>query len=206
MMSEQSEQAEPKQKKRKDKVRSAWISFVGRIVAQMMGAVATVALGLMVVHRYQAEAAAVPAVPEPTQTRPARPATPGTISLAVLPLDNFSAPDDGLFAESLTERLIADLSQIEGLRVVSRTSSMQYRGQRRSLPDIARELGVDLIVEGSITRADGRVRVTAQLIDGKRDEHLWAASYHRPLRDVLSVQAEVARAIATALASRIKLL
>jgi TolB-like protein len=197
------EQAEPKQKKRKDKVRSAWISFIGRIVAQILGAVATVTLGLLAVHRYQSVTTTPAVASELREPRPARPATPGVLSLAVLPLDNFSYLNNDLFANSLTERLIADLSQIKGLRVISRTSSMRYRGERRSLPEIARDLGVDLVVEGSVAGTDGRVRVTAQLIDGKSDEHLWAGSYHRVLRDELSVQADVARAIVAAVSDTI---
>jgi TolB-like protein len=197
------EQAEPKQKKRKDKVRSAWISFIGRIVAQILGAVATVALGLLAVHRYQSGSTTSAVAGEHNQLRPAREATAGVLSLAVLPLDNFSSTGNEMFANGLTEMLIADLSQIKGLRVISRTSSMQYRGERRSLPAIARDLGVDLIVEGSIVRADERVRVTAQLIDAKRDEHVWASSFHMVLRDELSGQTAAAQAIAAAISDAI---
>jgi len=193
------EQAERKKKKKRDKVRSAWISFVGRILAQIMGAVATITLGLMVVHKYQGPAGkAQPAATETAskQAMPVRVVTPGELSLAVLPLENYSPDADGSFADAMTEALITDLSRLDGIRVLSRTSSMRYKHERRSVPEIGRELGVNFVLEGSVTKMDGRVRITAQLIDAKRDEHLWADSYERPMREVLSLQSRVANAIA----------
>src|ERR1700739_4628733 len=125
-------------------------------------------------------------------------AKPGRIeSLAVLPLENLSRdPDQEYFAEGLTEALITTLAKIGELRVASRTSSMQYKGVRKALAQIAKELGVDAIVEGTVLRAEDRVRITAQLIDAAQESHLWAESYERDLRDVLSLQSEVAQAIA----------
>src|SRR6266550_1135857 len=118
-------------------------------------------------------------------------------SLAVLPLENLSRdPEQENFAEGLTEALITTLAKIGELRVVSRTSAMQYKGVHKGLKDIARELEVDVIVEGTVLRAGRRVRITAQLIDAPREAHLWAESYERDLRDVLSLQTEVAQAIA----------
>src|SRR2546425_10284634 len=118
-------------------------------------------------------------------------------SLAVLPLENLSRdPEQEYFAEGLTEALITTLAKIGELRVVSRTSAMQYKGVHKGLKDIARELEVDVIVEGTVLRAGRRVRITAQLIDAPREAHLWAESYERDLRDVLSLQTEVAQAIA----------
>lgn len=118
-------------------------------------------------------------------------------SLAVLPLDNFSRdPGQQYFADGMTEDLITEVAQIEGLRVISRTSVMRYRGTTRTVPQIARELGVDAILEGSVQHAGDRVRITAQLVSGDRDEHVWAASYERPASDVLALQSDVARAIA----------
>jgi TolB-like protein len=96
----------------------------------------------------------------------------------------------------MTEAAIAALSSVDGLHVISRTSSMQYKGQPKTVPEIARDLNVDLVLEASVTREGDRARITVQLIDGKRDEHLWAESYDRTIRDVLSVQSEVAAAIA----------
>ncbi len=118
-------------------------------------------------------------------------------SLAVLPLENLSHdPQQEYFADGMTEELIADISQIRALRVISRTSVMEYKGAKKPLPEIARALNVDALVEGSVLRSGDRVRITAQLIEAKSDRHLWAKSYERDLRDVLSLQSEVARAIA----------
>jgi serine/threonine-protein kinase len=118
-------------------------------------------------------------------------------SLAVLPLENLSAePGQEYFVDGMTDALISELSKIEALRVISRTSVMQYKGVRKPLPEIGRELNVDGIVEGSVLRDGNRIRVTAQLIDAAGDRHLWADSYDRELGDVLALHSEVARAIA----------
>jgi TolB-like protein/Tfp pilus assembly protein PilF len=118
-------------------------------------------------------------------------------SLAVLPLDNLSRdPEQEYFAEGLTEALITTLAKIGELRVVSRTSAMQYKGVRKPLREIARELEVDAIVEGTVLRVGRRVRITAQLIDAPKETHLWAESYERDLRNVLALQSELAQAIA----------
>jgi serine/threonine-protein kinase len=125
------------------------------------------------------------------------PAAPNIRSLAVLPLENLSRdPDQDYFADGMTEELIADLSQISALRVISRTSVMQYKNVRKSLRDIGKELNVDAVVEGSVERSGGRVRISAQLIHAPTDTHLWAKSYERDLGDVLALQDEVAGAIA----------
>jgi serine/threonine protein kinase/tetratricopeptide (TPR) repeat protein len=125
-------------------------------------------------------------------------AAPGTIrSLAVLPLENFSGdPSQDYFADGMTEELTAELAQLSSLRVISRTSVMQYKGTHKMLPEIARELNVDAVVEGSVLRDHDRVRITAQLIRAANDQHLWAQSYDRKLQDVLDLQSEVARNIA----------
>jgi len=134
-----------------------------------------------------------------------RASTPPPIrSLAVLPLENLSHdPQQEYFAEGLTEALITTLAKIGELRVVSRTSILQYKGVRKPLREIARELEVDMIVEGTVLRAGRRVRITAQLIDAPKETHIWAESYERDLRDVLTLQSEVAQAIAREI--RIKL-
>ena len=117
-------------------------------------------------------------------------------SLAVLPLENLSKdPEQEYFADGMTEELITDLGKIKALRVISRTSVMMYKGMKKDLPAIARELNVDAVVEGSVLRSGNRVRITAQLIQAKADRHLWAESYERNLTDVLALQSEVARAI-----------
>lgn len=200
-----------KKKKKKDKVRSAWISFVGRIIAQMVGAVATVGLGVVVLHTYAAKDSQAPLPEESSplpQSVPASYLRPdGEISLAVLPLENFSADvEHAYLADGMTEALITDLSKADSLRVTSRTSTMQFKGQRMLLREIARQLGVQWIVEGSVARAGRRVRITAQLINADTDQHIWAESYDRPVTDVLGLQAEVAttisRAITAVLVSR----
>ncbi len=118
-------------------------------------------------------------------------------SLVVLPLANLSAdPEQEYFADGMTEALITDLAKISALKVISRTSAMRYKGLEKPLPEIARELAVDGVVEGSVLRAGQRVRITAQLIRAATDEHLWAESYERDLRDILSLQSEVAQAVA----------
>jgi len=118
-------------------------------------------------------------------------------SIAVLPLANLSGdPEQEYFADGMTEQLIMELAKIGALTVISRTSVMQYKGVKNPLREIARELGVDAVVEGSVLRVEGRVRISAQLIEASSDRHLWAESYERDLRDVLALQSEVARAIA----------
>jgi eukaryotic-like serine/threonine-protein kinase len=124
-------------------------------------------------------------------------ATPQITSLAVLPLANLSGDaNQEYFAEGMTEALITDLSKIKALKVISRTSVMRYKGTNKPLPEIARELGVDGIIEGSVLRSGDRVRITAQLINAANDTHVWAENFDRDLRDVLTLQSEVARAIA----------
>jgi len=118
-------------------------------------------------------------------------------SIAVLPLDNLSGdPQQQYFSDGMTDALTTDLSKIGALRVTSRTSAMHYRGTNKSLSEIARELNVDAVVEGSVLRSGNRVRITAQLIEGRTDQHMWAESYERDLGDVLNLQSEVAEAIA----------
>jgi TolB-like protein len=118
-------------------------------------------------------------------------------SLAVLPLGNLSGdPKQEYFVDGMTEALITNLAKISALRVISRASVMRYKGIRKPLADIAQELNVDGIVEGSVLRVGKHVRISAQLLHAKFDGHLWAESYERDLRDVFALQAEVAQAIA----------
>lgn len=118
-------------------------------------------------------------------------------SLAVLPLANLSGDSEQeYFTDGMTEALIANLSKIGSLRVISRTSAMRYRDSDKSIPEIARELDVDAVVEGSVLRSGDRVRITAQLVEAATDRNLWAESYERDLEDVLALQSEVARAVA----------
>ena len=123
--------------------------------------------------------------------------TPKIHSLAVLPLANLSKdPEQEYFVEGMADELITELAQISGLRVISRTSTMRYLRDPKPVPEIAQELGVDAVIEGSVERSGDQVRITAQLINARTDTHLWAHSYQRDLKDVLAMQSEVARAIA----------
>ena len=132
----------------------------------------------------------VRAVSQPTST-------PASIrSIAVLPLANLSGdPSQEYFADGMTEQLITDLAKVGSLRVISRTSVMRYKGTKKSLPEIARELHVDGIVEGSVMRSGQQVRITAQLLHAPTDRHLWAETYERDLGDALRLQSDVAQAI-----------
>jgi len=135
----------------------------------------------------------------PVETPPAQ-----IQSVAVLPLENLSHDaEQEYFADGMTDELITDLAKIHALRVISRNSVMQYKGKHKPTPQIARELNVDAIVEGTVMRSGDRVRITAQLIEAPKDRHLWAETYERDLRDVLSLQDDVAQAIANEV--RIKL-
>jgi TolB-like protein/DNA-binding winged helix-turn-helix (wHTH) protein/Tfp pilus assembly protein PilF len=122
---------------------------------------------------------------------------PATIhSLAVLPLENLSGDkDQEYFADGMTDALITNLAQISSLHVISRTSAMRFKGSKEALPQIGRELKVDAVVEGSVARAKGRVRITAQLVEASSDHHLWARGYERELKDVLALQDEIAQDI-----------
>ena len=116
-------------------------------------------------------------------------------SLAVLPLENLSSNSEDYFADGMTDELITDLAQISALRVISRTSVMPYKGVRKPLPQIARELNVDAVVEGTVLHSGKQVRITAQLIRAPADKHLWAQSYEGDVSDTLALQKKVARAI-----------
>jgi TolB-like protein/Tfp pilus assembly protein PilF len=118
--------------------------------------------------------------------------------IAVLPFKNISGdPQQEFFVDGMTEALISELAKIKSIKVISRTSAMHYKDTDKTLPEIARELGVDGLVEGSAMKADNQVRITAQLIRAATDEHLWADSYTETLENVLKVQATVALAITT---------
>jgi TolB-like protein len=115
----------------------------------------------------------------------------------VLPLENLTGDaDQEHLVDGMTEALIGDLAKIRSLRVTSRTSTLQYKGARKSLPDIARELNVEGVIEGSVAREGNRVRVTVQLIDARDDSHIWAERYDRDERGVFALQSEIARTVA----------
>jgi TolB-like protein/tetratricopeptide (TPR) repeat protein len=124
-------------------------------------------------------------------------AVPEIRSIAVLPFQNLSGdPGQDYFADGVTEELIADLGQVSELRVISRTSAMSYKGTTKRVPEIARELGVGGVVEGSVLLEGKQIRITAQLIDAKTDQHIWARTYVRDITSVLALQGEMAQAIA----------
>jgi len=132
------------------------------------------------------------------------PSTGRIRSIAVLPLENLSRdPEQEYFAEGITEALITDLGKIGELRVISRTSVMRYKGTKKSLQEIARELQVESLVEGTVTRSGDRVRITANLVQVSPEKHLWADSFERDLRDVLTLQDDVSRAIAKSIQIRL---
>ena len=129
--------------------------------------------------------------------RPAPAVTPQITSLAVLPLENLSGdPEQEYFVDGMHEELIATLGKIGSLKVISRTSVMQYKAARKPLPTIAKELAVDAVVEGTVRRSGNQVRITVQLVEGATDQNVWTNSYQRELRDTLALQSDVARAIA----------
>ena len=194
------DQASPdKKKKKKAKVRSAWISFIGRILAQMCGAVATVVLGLQLVRGYFPEQPPVDGVrvvaDEPTPAT-SQPRPPGIKVLAVLPVASYSnnAKQDA-FADGLTEALIAELAQIPGVHITSRTSSMHFRDKAALLPSIARQLGVHFVLESSVVTSGGRRRITVQMIDAATDLHVWVRRYDADDGDVLALLSTIATAV-----------
>ena len=132
------------------------------------------------------------------------PRKPHINSLAVLPLNNFSGdPRQDYFADGMTDELITMLAKNSTLRIVSHTSAMQYKSVHRPLPEIARDLGVDGILEGSVVRSGERVHMTVQLIDARRDAHIWAESFDRDLNDSASLSREVAQSVARELHSTV---
>lgn len=131
---------------------------------------------------------------------PARSAPTGKVTLVVLPFDNLSGdPEQDFFADGMTEELTTDLGKISALRVISRTSAMQFKGTKKSLSEIGRGLGVDAVIEGTVTRSGNHVRITANLVQVSPERHLWAESYGSDLGDILALQGELAKAIATAI-------
>jgi TolB-like protein/DNA-binding winged helix-turn-helix (wHTH) protein/Tfp pilus assembly protein PilF len=123
--------------------------------------------------------------------------TPRVQSLAVLPLINLSGdPDQDYFADGMTEAVITDLGKISALRVISRTSVMQYKGTKKTLPEIGRELNVDALIEGTVLRSGNHLRITANLVQASPEKHLWAESYESEVGDILILQGQVAQAVA----------
>ena len=132
-------------------------------------------------------------------------ALPDKPSIAVLPFDNMSGdPEQEFFADGITEDILTELSRFRDLFVISRTSAFKYKGRALSIPEVARELGVQFVVEGSVRRAGDRVRVTVQLIDAETDRHIWAERYDRKLEDIFAIQDEISQAIVATLPGRVE--
>ena len=124
----------------------------------------------------------------------------GEASIAVLPFDNMSGdPEQGYFADGITEDIITDLSKVSGLFVIARNSSFAYKGKAPDIRSVSRELGVRYVLEGSVRRAANRIRINAQMIDGTTGGHVWAERYDRDIADIFEVQDEVTRTIVGAL-------
>ncbi len=178
---------EPALRERRYKVRR-WALSLGIGTLALAGVVA-VLVGLNVAHwrdRLRTGVGARATMPMPRIE-----------SIAILPFDNLSHdPEQEYFADGMTEELITNLGKVSALRVISRTSVMRFKGTRKPLPEIAKELNVDALVEGTVLHSGNRVRITANLLHAPTDRHLWAESYERDLGDVLSLQSEVASAIA----------
>jgi TolB-like protein/Flp pilus assembly protein TadD len=161
----------------------------GRLIAAAGLAVVLVALGFFVLFERWNKSVNAPA---------------GIHSIAVLPLENLSgAPDQGYFADGMTEELINDLGQVSALRVISLTSSMSYKGTNKKLPEIARDLSVDGVVEGGVLRDGNQVRISVQLIDARADRPVWAHTYVRDLTGVFDWQGEVAKNIAEEISTKV---
>src|SRR5205807_3179563 len=126
-------------------------------------------------------------------------------SIAVLPFENLSSDkENAYFTDGVQDEILTDLAKIADLKVISRTSVMQYKsGAPRNLREIGQQLGVAHVVEGSVQRAANKIRVNAQLIDARDDEHLWAQTYDRDLADVFAIQSEIAKAIADQLQAKL---
>jgi TolB-like protein/Tfp pilus assembly protein PilF len=166
---------------------SAWSRYLGRIASAKWRIGVTVGAAMIILGP----------VFSSWSTRRRIQADRPVLSLAVLPLQNLSGnPNEEYFADGMTDALITELAHTPNLRVVSRTSVMQDKGKKKPLRQIASELGVDAVVEGSIVRSGDRVRVTAQLIDARNDRHLWAQSFEEPVIDVLALQDEIVHQIA----------
>ena len=167
---------------------------VGRVALAL---IAFLVLGGGLFWYYQSERSAQVAKPIPTATPPAKEATSNVQSIAVLPFVNMSGnPEDEYFSDGLAEELLTSLARIGGLKVAARTTSFQYKNRSGDVSEIARQLRVAHILEGSVRRSGSRVRVTAQLIKASDGYHLWSESYDRELQDIFEVQSDIASRIA----------
>jgi TolB-like protein len=189
-----------KARKKRRKLRSAWIAFVGRIVAQFVGSAATIVLGLILLHTYQPAPTGAAAVAASSGDKPVAVTTfrghDAENSIAVLPLHSVSrGGNETAIADSMTDVVAAALADLPGLRVVSRTSGYSH-GKPRALADASALPGAQYVLEGSVAQADGLFRVIVRLVDTERDEQVWASRYDRPVRNMFKMQDEIAAALA----------
>jgi TolB-like protein/Tfp pilus assembly protein PilF len=178
----------------------------GRKLVTIIAGLAAIALILLLFQVVRSRSGARSALPAAASAS-SSPSTPviSDKSIAVLPFENLSRdPDNAFFTDGVQDEILTDLAKIADLKVISRTSVMQYKtGQARHLRQIGQELGVSHVIEGSVQRATNKVRVNAQLIDTRTDAHLWAQTYDRDLSDVFAIQSEIAQAIADQLQARL---
>ncbi len=199
-------------KREKDVDRSQSVTNkTGRKMDRSIIAVLVLAVAYFVYDKFQAEDPPTTTVAVETTSQSAMPVEAEEVqidpSIAVLPFTDLSAEQDqGYFSDGISEELLNVLVRVEGLKVASRTSSFTYKGSNQSLAEIAKELKVDHILEGSVRKADNRVRITAQLIDAKTDRHLWSETFDRDLVDIFAIQDEIANAIVEALRAELGML
>jgi TolB-like protein/Tfp pilus assembly protein PilF len=192
----------PEGVKRTEDVAPTITRRIGRKIVSVTVVLAAIAVGLFVFRQLRPRPES--SVNELERTSLPHLAVPEK-SIAVLPFENLSRdPDNAFFTDGVQDEILTDLAKIADLKVISRTSVMQYKsGVVRNLREIAQQLGVANVVEGSVQRAGNRVRVNAQLIDSRNDAHLWAQTYDRDLADVFAIQSEIAKAIADQLQARL---
>jgi TolB-like protein/class 3 adenylate cyclase/Tfp pilus assembly protein PilF len=177
----------------------------GWMIAVPVVIIAALIVGAVLLSRRSAPIASSTAPPVPLATPMPTTAVVPEKSIAVLPFDNFSRdPDNAFFTDGVQDEILTDLAKVADLKVISRSSVMQYKSDAaRDLRKIGRELGVAHLLEGSVQRANNRVRVNAQLIDARNDAHLWAQTYDRDLADVFAIQSEIAKTIADQLQAKL---
>ena len=199
-------------KREKDVDRSQSIMIkTGRKLDYTIIAALVIALGYFVYDKYLGQISTLPetALESSVQNETSAEAEAAVVdpSIAVLPFTDLSPEQDqGYFSDGISEELLNLLVHVDGLKVASRTSSFAYKGSKMSLADIASELKVDHVLEGSVRKADNRVRITAQLIDAKTDRHLWSQTFDRDLVDIFAIQDEIANAIVDALRAELGML
>ncbi|MCZ6826858.1 MAG: adenylyl cyclase, partial [Gammaproteobacteria bacterium] len=172
----------------------------GRKLDRMIGGAIAIAVLFLLVDRFVGPEQTSPALPTESTDQKESQAQDQTVSIAVLPFVNMSSdPEQEFFSDGISEEILNQLVRVEGLSVASRTSAFAFKGQDLGLDEIARDLGVDHILEGSVRKEHDNVRITAQLIDASTDRHLWSATYDRKLTSIFAIQDEISGSIVEAL-------